>query len=149
LKTLEPGATVRVLDAERGLIGHGHVSPASLIAVRIVSRDETLPDAVLQPRLERALAWRARNSAEPHYRWVYGEGDELPGRVVDRYGDACVVQTSTWGMEAALDRIVAAIDALVAPTTLVVKNTNSARAVEGLPTYVDVRRGHAHGTVRE
>ena len=149
LKSLTPGATVRVLDAERGLIGHGHASPASLIAVRIVSRDETLPDDLLQPRLERALEWRERNFARPHYRWVYGEGDELPGLVVDRYGDACVVQASTWGMEAALDRVVEAIDALVAPTTLVVKNTNTARAVEGLPTYVDVRRGHANVTVRE
>ena len=149
LKTLTPGATVRVLDAERGLIGHGHVSPASLIAVRIVSRDERLPDDVLLPRLERALKWRERNFAQPHYRWVYGEGDELPGLVVDRFGDACVVQTSTWGMEAALDRIVAAIDTLVSPSTLVIKNTNSARAVEGLPTYVDVRRGRANAVVRE
>jgi 23S rRNA (cytosine1962-C5)-methyltransferase len=149
LKALQPGATVRVLDSERGLIGHGHVSPASLIAVRIVSRDETLPDDVLRPRLERALRWRERNFAQPHYRWAYGEGDELPGLVVDRYGDACVVQTSTWGMEAALDRIVEAIDALVSPATLVVKNTNSARGVEGLPTYVDVRRGAANVTVRE
>jgi 23S rRNA (cytosine1962-C5)-methyltransferase len=149
LKSLQAGATVRVLDSERGLIGHGHVSPASLIAVRIVSRDETLPEDVLLPRLARALRWRERNFAQPHYRWVYGEGDELPGLVVDRYGDACVVQTSTWGMEAALDRIVEAIDALVAPATLVVKNTNSARAVEGLPAYVDVRRGSARATVRE
>jgi 23S rRNA (cytosine1962-C5)-methyltransferase len=149
LKTLTPGATVRVLDSERGLVGHGHVSPASLIAVRIVSRDERLPDDVLLPRLERALEWRARNYAQPFYRWVYGEGDDLPGLVVDRFGDACVVQTSTWGMEAGLDRIVAAIDELVAPATLVVKNTSSARAVEGLPTYVDVRRGRASATVRE
>ena len=149
LKTLTPGATVRVLDSERGLIGHGHVSPASLIAVRIVSRDEQLPDDVLMPRLERALQWRARNYAQPYYRWVYGEGDELPGLVVDRFGDACVVQTSTWGMETALDRIADAIDALVAPATLVVKNTSSARAVEGLSTYVEVRRGRAGASVRE
>ena len=95
------------------------------------------------------MRWRERLYAQPHYRWVYGEGDELPGLVVDRYGDACVVQTSTWGMEAALDRIVAAIDSLVAPATLVVKNTNSARAAEGLPAYVDVRRGSPQALVIE
>jgi 23S rRNA (cytosine1962-C5)-methyltransferase len=52
-------------------------------------------------------------------------------------------------METALDRIADAIDALVTPATLVVKNTSSARAVEGLPTYVEVRRGRPGASVRE
>ncbi len=149
LKGLAPGVSVRVLDSDRALIGHGHASPGSLVAVRLLTRDETLPDETIAPRLERALRWRERLFALPFYRWVFGEGDELPGLVVDRYGDACVVQTSTWGMERALDRIVAAIDALIAPTTLIVKNTNSARVPEGLPAYVDVRRGDPGACVRE
>ena len=153
LKGLTPGATVRVVDSEGGLIGHGHASPANLIAVRLLSREEAtgeaIDDALLTRRLERALRWREQLYPQPYYRWVYGEGDELPGLVVDRYGDACVVQTSTWGMEAALDRIVSAIDALVSPETLVVKNTNSARVVEGLPAYVDVKRGNPQALVVE
>ncbi len=53
------------------------------------------------------------------------------------------------GWRRALDHIVAAIDALVAPATLVVKNTNSARVAEGLPAYVDVRRGNPQALVVE
>ena len=149
LKGVTPGATMRVVDSGGALIGHGHVSPGSLIAVRLLSRDEVLDEDLMTKRLERALVWRQRLYPQPYYRWVFGEGDELPGLVVDRYGDACVLQTSSWGMEAALDRIVAAIDALVAPTTLVIKNTNSARNAEGLPMYVDVRRGNPEAVVVE
>ncbi len=149
LKGLTPGATVRVVDSAGEIVGHGHANPANLIAVRLLSRDEPIDDELITRRLERALRWRDRQYPQPYYRWVYGEGDELPGLVIDRYGDACVIQTSTWGMEAALDRVVAAIDALVSPVTLVVKNTNSARAAEGLPTYVDVKRGNPRALVIE
>ena len=95
------------LDSAGDLIGYGHASPASLIAVRLLSRairGEPSTTTLIARRLARALRWRERLYAQPYYRWVFGEGDELPGLVVDRYGDACVVQTSTWGMEAALDR---------------------------------------------
>lgn len=149
LKGIAPGATVRVFDGDAALIGYGHASPANLIAVRLLSRDAELPADLIERRLEKALRWRERLYPKPYYRWAYGEGDELPGLVVDRYGDACVVQTATWGMEAALEQIVAAIDALVQPATLVIKNTNSARVAEGLPAYVDVRRGDPHALAVE
>ncbi len=149
LKELAPGATVRVVASDEALIGYGHASPANLIAVRLLSREAVVADDLIARHLERALQWRERIYRQPYYRWAYGEGDELPGLVVDRYGDACVVQTSTWGMEAALEQIVAAIDALAAPTTLVIKNTSSARVAEGLPAYVDVRRGNPEALVIE
>ncbi len=149
LKDVAPGATVRVLDSDGTLIGHGHASPANLIAVRLLSREPVLADDLIARHLERALRWRERLYRRPYYRWAYGEGDGLPGLVVDRYGDACVIQTSTWGMEAALEQIVAAVDALAAPATLIVKNNNSARIAEGLPAYVDVRRGIPEALVVE
>jgi 23S rRNA (cytosine1962-C5)-methyltransferase len=149
LKGVTPGAMVRVVDAGGGLIGHGHASPASLIAVRLLSRSETLEDDLIAQRLARALRWRERVYPQPYYRWVFGDGDGLPGLVIDRYGDACVVQTSTWGMEATLDEIVAAIDAQVAPASIIVKNNSSARTPEGLPAYVEVRRGTAAALVQE
>jgi 23S rRNA (cytosine1962-C5)-methyltransferase len=149
LKGVTPGTTMRVLDSTGALIGYGHVSPASLIAVRLLSRDPVVDKELIAKRLARALRYRERLYAQPYYRWVFGEGDELPGLVVDRYGDACVVQTSSWGMETELDAVVDAIDALVSPTTLVVKNTNSARNAEGLPAYVDVRRGDPQTLVVE
>jgi 23S rRNA (cytosine1962-C5)-methyltransferase len=149
LKGVTPGAMVRVVDAGGGLIGHGHASPASLIAVRLLSRSDTLESDLIAQRLARALRWRERVYAQPFYRWVFGDGDGLPGLVVDRYGDSVVVQTSTWGMEAALDEVVGAIDVSIAPHSIIVKNNNSARTPEGLPAYVQLRRGEAAAVVLE
>lgn len=144
-----PGALVRIADARGQAIGIADLSPASLVAARVLVRGETLGANFLEERLAHALAFRERAFATPHYRWVYGEGDGLPGLVVDRYADAVVVQTSTWGMEQRLDAIVAAVDRLVAPRTLVVKNDAGGRVPEGLPSYVDVRRGEPLATVVE
>src|SRR5262245_38065188 len=102
LKGLAPGATVRVVDSAGEIVGHGHANPANLIAVRLLSRHEPIDDALITRRLDRALRWRDRQYPQPHYRWVYGEGDELPGLVVDRYGDACVIETYKWGVKVEL-----------------------------------------------
>ncbi|NJN52992.1 MAG: hypothetical protein HC809_15750, partial [Gammaproteobacteria bacterium] len=134
LKTQSPGATVGVADARGQVIGIGHVSPANLIAVRILARrgDESGAglEGVIRERIANAAAHRARHyPATPFYRLVYGEGDGLPGLVVDRFDGACVVQTSTWGMEAAMAEIIAALDETLSPTTIVVKNDAGARAL--------------------
>jgi 23S rRNA (cytosine1962-C5)-methyltransferase len=149
LKGATPGARVRVCDARGHVVGIADLSPASLVAARMLTRAPALEDGFLESRLTRALAFRERVFDAPHYRWVYGEGDGLPGLVIDRYGDAVVIQTSTWGMEGRLDEIVAAVDALVSPRTVIVKNDAAGRSPEGLPAYVNVRRGDPAAEVLE
>jgi 23S rRNA (cytosine1962-C5)-methyltransferase len=150
LKSIEDGAPVRLLDANGRPLGTGFASPHSLICLRLMTRDARAPDSVIHERLTGALAWRERVFGAPYYRWAYGEGDGLPGLVVDRYGDVCVVQTSTWGMEQRVDDIVDAVTSLADFSTVVIKNDAGVRAAEGLPTYVDVRRGNGeHADVVE
>ena len=141
LKGLSPGSPVQLKNAAGRLLGTGYASPNSLICLRLLSRQAELPDSLLEPRLAQALAWRERCIATPHYRWVNAEGDGLPGLIIDRYADACVVQTSTIGMEQRLPQILAAIDALVGPDVLIVKNDAGLRQMEGLPSYVEMHRG--------
>ncbi len=149
LKGLTPGAMVRVVDAGGALIGFGHGSPSSLIAVRLLCREEVLPDDLLAQRIGRALRFRQRLYSQPFYRWVFGDGDGLPGLVIDRYGEACVIQTVTCGMEAALDVIIAAVDALLQPTSIIIKNDSNARIPEGLSPYVRIERGTQAAVVEE
>ena len=149
LDSVEPGAAACVCDARGVPVGCGYLSPTSRIAVRLLVRGPTLPDDLIERRLESALAWRERLFREPFYRWVFAEGDALPGLVIDRYGDACVVQTATAGMERALPTIIAAIDKLAAPATLVVKNDATTRKSEALPTYVTLERGDPEVLVPE
>jgi 23S rRNA (cytosine1962-C5)-methyltransferase len=149
LKGIVAGGLVCVVDADGVPIGCGHASPSALVAVRLLCRTATPPPELIRARLARALEWRERVFDAPFYRWVFGDGDGLPGLVIDRHGDACVLQTSSAGMERALDEIVAALDALVQPNSIVLKNDHAGRGAEGLPQYVKLLRGAAIATVVE
>ena len=114
---LEEGDTVEVHAADGTPLGVGHYQIGS-IAVRILTADTSatideawyaarLADAM---RLRRALGLiRPDNTA---YRLVHGEGDFLPGLIVDIYGDTAVMQAHSPGMHFARDIIAAALIAL-------------------------------------
>ncbi len=108
-------APVEVVDAKDRVIGWGLYSPASDIAVRMIAfagdgRRPPPPDW-LERNLAQALEARAalnfRGSKTSGFREVNSEGDQLPGLVVDRYGDDRVVLVTTAAMAALQDRIVA------------------------------------------
>jgi len=147
LKGLEPGAPVRI-ESDRGrFLAHAYANPASLIAARVTSRREGRPfDAtLLRRRLSEALALRTARYAEPFYRWVHGEGDFLPGLVVDRFGDALVVQITTAGMERRREELVGTLAELVGARSITLANDLAVRALEGLPQV----REQALGTAPE
>src|SRR3546814_10430120 len=83
-------------------------------------------------RLRSALEPRERLFDRPFYRVVHAEADGLPGLVVDRYGDVLVVQMNA----ALLDRLnvplLEALDAVLAPRTLVLRHDSPARALDDL-----------------
>jgi 23S rRNA (cytosine1962-C5)-methyltransferase len=64
---------------------------------------------------------------------VFGESDQLPGLVLDRYGDVVVGQIATAGMDALQEEISAAVRRVVNPAALFWKNDSGARDLEGLP----------------
>lgn len=99
---LEEGETVRVTASDGRLLGIGHYEIGS-IAVRILdSRDIALDEAFYGARL--AEAWRLRQRLalvrpdNSTFRLVHGEGDFLPGCVIDIYGSTAVLQAHSPGM---------------------------------------------------
>lgn len=141
LKQFEPGQQTQVLAANGKPLGIAYVNPHTLIAARLVSRDHALDKSLLVHRLNIALALRERVFPNPCYRLVYGDGDLLPGLVVDRFGDYLVVQLNTAGMERAREEIVAALAQVVKPRGILLKNDSRVRAGEQLPDYVEVAFG--------
>lgn len=139
LTAFAPGEPAVVLDSREAVVGTAYVNPHSLICARLVSRaaGDPLDRAMLVERVGRALAFRERLFHAPCYRLVYGEGDLLPGLVVDRYNDVLVVQITTAGMERARDDVLAALDEVVGPRGVVLRNDTPGRALEGLELYVD------------
>ena len=137
LSGFESGALVRVIAHNDRELGLGYVNPQALICARLLGTF-TMPDAGwFARRIRRALALRERLYAQPYYRLVYGESDALPGLVIDRFGATCVVQIATAGMERLKDVIRQALIDVLHPETLLFKNDNSMRAMEGLATCVE------------
>ncbi|MFW3614599.1 class I SAM-dependent rRNA methyltransferase [Billgrantia antri] len=149
LKGLEPGGQVIVEAANGKAMGVAYVNPNSLICARVVSRDPgmRLDRSLLVHRFNQALALRQRLYAKPYYRLVHGEGDLLPGLVVDRFDDVLVVQLNTLGMESLAEEVVAALDKVLSPRVIVFKNDSSGRRQEQLERQVTVAKGELDGPV--
>lgn len=143
LTAFEPGQHVQVRSSRDHFLGYAYVNPNTLIAGRILGRDPLHPPGrpLLVHRLKVALSLRERLYAAPYYRLVFGESDLLPGLVVDRYGDTCVVQVGTAGMEAMKDEILEALERVVKPAAVLWKNDSPSRTLEGLPSYVEAAVG--------
>jgi 23S rRNA (cytosine1962-C5)-methyltransferase len=143
LKNFEAGDQAVVEDKNGKALGVVTVSPNTLICARLVSREEKheLNKSLLVHRLQVSLSLREACFKAPYYRLVYGDADLLPGLVIERFGDVCVVQISTAGMERVKDAIVEALEKVVKPTAILFKNNGKMREVEGLPSYVEAVKG--------
>lgn len=139
-----PGAAAEIFAASGKFLGTGYYNPHSLIAARLLSRSRINIDSVAfyQERLLEALA--LRRSLYPDlatFRLVHGEGDFLPGLVVDKYGDYLSLQFLSYGMDARRDLIVAALAELLSPAGIVARNDVAVRSLEGLDDRVEVLWG--------
>jgi len=143
LSDFVPGSVCRVEDHRGQPLGLAHINPHALLCARVLSRnpEEEIDRAFYARRLREALALRTELFDTPFYRMVHGEGDGLPGLVVDRYGDYLVLQTGSVGMEQDLEWIVAALTELLHPRGILLKGTGVARSIEGLPERIEVLAG--------
>jgi len=143
LKNFAAGETALVEASNGKVMAVAYVNPHSLIAARIMSRDPEmrLDRSLFVHRFNQALALRQRLYAQPFYRLIHGEGDLLPGLVIDRFGDVLVVQLNTAGMQALADEIVDALEKVIKPEVIVFRNDTGGRRQEGLEAHVDVIKG--------
>jgi len=137
------GECVNVLSHSGRPLGSAYVNPHSLICARIYSAriDCALDATLIAARLGDALALRDALGWSPWCRLIHGEGDRLPGLVVDRYGEVVVAQIGTAGMQRVADAIVAALLDRLRPSAVVLRNDVPSRALEGLEQGVEVVHG--------
>lgn len=143
LTGFEPGQPVLIEDAAGRPLGTGYVNPHALICARLVSRDPAyvLDQSLITHRLNIALSLRERLFDAPFYRLAFGDSDNLSGLTVDRYGDIAVAQITTAGMERLKNEIVAALDKVIHPRTVLFRNDVPVRELEGLTSYVETALG--------
>lgn len=143
LKNFAAGEPALVEASNGKVMAVAYVNPHSLIAARVMSRDPEmrLDRSLFVHRFNQALALRQRLYAQPFYRLIHGEGDLLPGLVIDRFGDVLVVQLNTAGMQALADEIVDALEKVIKPEVIVFRNDTGGRRQEGLEAHVEVVKG--------
>ncbi|HSX20680.1 MAG TPA: class I SAM-dependent rRNA methyltransferase [Gammaproteobacteria bacterium] len=143
LKKLTPGQLAIIENAAGKALGVAYVNPNTLICGRLLDADPNTPidKEFFLKRIKHALTLRDQLFTQPYYRLIYGESDLLPGLVVDRFAKTLVVQIATAGMDQYLELTVAALDQLVNPDTIIVKNDGKMREVEGLESYVKFYKG--------
>ena len=167
---IEEGEVVRVVTEKGDFIAVGHYQQGS-IAVRILTfNDVEIDDNFWTSRLQSALQMRldiglANNPQTNAYRLVHGEGDLLPGLIIDVYGDTAVMQAHSIGMHLARHTIASALAKVMkdhisniyykSETTLsfmepengfLLGETDNNIAIEnGLKFYVDWLRGQKTG----
>ncbi|MBL8561746.1 MAG: class I SAM-dependent rRNA methyltransferase [Gemmobacter sp.] len=142
-QALEPGALCVLEDGERRPLGLVTVNTKSKIIARVLDRD---PEAVIdqawfEARLARALDMRARLFDQPFYRLVHAEADGLPGVVIDRFGEAAVIQPNAAWAETHVEALAAALRAVTGVTTVIKNGTGRSRSLEGLTEETVVMAG--------
>lgn len=139
---LGPGSLVTVIDERGGALGTAMYSDASLITLRMVTQEMIVERGefldLVRRRLRRAVQMRLDGLQElmgtNACRLVFGEADELPGIVADRYGDLIIVQLLTQGTHVADVRAVA-VDVfreMLKPATIVERPDARIRELEEL-----------------
>ncbi|MEP7190462.1 MAG: class I SAM-dependent rRNA methyltransferase [Roseiflexaceae bacterium] len=145
---LPSGAWVRVRCG--GWSGYGLWDAQRPIALRIFS-ERQLPNARwLRERVQAAWELRAplREAGCTAYRWLFGEGDGLPGLTVDRYADFAVVQTYMDGADQLLEWLIAALNEVAPLRGIVLKRRDWGRGAGDWEEHTQEQIPHSLSTER-
>jgi len=144
---------VRIADASGNVLGVGTASATNPLAARVFRfEDAPLDAAFFAHRFEMALQLRkdlGHTDPLEGVRWVFGEGDLLPGLVVDRYAHALVIQVGTAGLEAlrpVWGPVLESIGKREGCTTFV-ERSQSGRKEEGLAPVNRILKGSLGGPI--
>ncbi|MGC9334656.1 MAG: class I SAM-dependent rRNA methyltransferase, partial [Anaerolineae bacterium] len=167
---VEDGDLVWVVDARGRYLGTGYLNRRSQIVVRLLSWDagEVMDEGFWRSRLQRAIGARKGVGTTNALRLVHAEADQLPGLIVDRYGDWLIVQCLTLGIARRRQEITTLLAQLTGAAGIYARDDADVRLQEGLPLesgllwgqapperveiaehghrfLVDVRQGHKTG----
>lgn len=144
-RKLPPGSFAVLEDSARQPMGLVTVNPDSKIVARMMDPDPTasIDAGWIANHLKRALALRERLFDAPFYRLIHAEGDGLPGVVIDRFGDTCVIQPNAAWSDALIDTLTSALVEVTGARTVLKNAAGRTRSLEGLDDAAGVLHGEA------
>ena len=148
-RALTPGTFAVLEDAERRALGLVTVNPGSKIIGRMMDRNAAtaIDQDWISARLRRALEHRTRLHDTPYYRLIHAEADGLPGVVIDRFGEAAVIQPNAAWAETHIALLADALQSVTGVTCIVKNGSGRARSLEGLGEDTSVLQGSLDGPV--
>jgi 23S rRNA (cytosine1962-C5)-methyltransferase len=131
----QPGEIVHVVAHDNRFIGKGYYNPASQIAVRLLTRniDDVINNDFFEQRIRQAWAYRQKIGYTENCRLIFGEADDLPQLIIDKFNDYFVIQTLALGIDVWKPAIVQALEKIFSPKGIYERNDVQVRELEGLP----------------
>lgn len=129
-----PGEIVEVLTHDKKFVGRGYINPKSQILVRLLSRNrnEQINADFFYQRLLKAWEYRKRLGYIENCRLIFGEADDLPQLIIDKFNDYFVIQTLAYGIDVWKPAIVDAINRIFQPKGIYERNDVPVRELEGM-----------------
>ena len=145
----ETGGLIDVLTPNGRFYGRGFYNPFSKIRIRLLTfEDEPIDEAFWRRRIQQAIRLRQRVVAQTNaYRLIYGEGDRLPGLIVDRYDRTLVMQTLSSGMDSRKQLLAELLVKELNIASVFLRNDAKSRQLEGLPVESGFLHGDGHTQV--
>ncbi|HNF44209.1 MAG TPA: class I SAM-dependent rRNA methyltransferase, partial [Ferruginibacter sp.] len=130
----KPGEVVNVFTYDKKFIGRGYINPQSQIMVRLLTRDkeELIDEGFFLNRIRKAWEYRQRIGYTENCRLVFGEADDMPQLIIDKFNDYFVIQTLALGIDAWKPAIVKALETIFTPRGIYERNDVPVRELEGL-----------------
>lgn len=129
------GDIVEVRNGQDKFVGYGYINPKSQILVRLLSRNQkdVIDEAFFHRRIAESWAYRQHIGYTENCRLIFGEADEMPALIIDKFNDYFVLQTLAYGMEVWKPAIVKALNSIFSPKGIYERNDVPVRELEGLP----------------
>ncbi|MDR3681007.1 MAG: class I SAM-dependent rRNA methyltransferase [Flavipsychrobacter sp.] len=129
-----PGDIVEVYSSNGSFIGKGYVNPASQIRIRLLTREknDVVNAQFFHDRILQAWEYRKQIGYVENCRLIFGEADQLPALIIDKFNDYFVIQTLALGMDLWKDSIVAALNKIFSPKGIYERNDVPVRELEGM-----------------
>lgn len=128
------GEIVNVFTHDKKFVGRGYVNPQSQIMVRLLTRDknEEINEQFFVNRLQKAWAYRQKLGYTENCRLIFGEADDIPQLIIDKFNDYFVIQTLALGIDLWKPAIVQAIETIFRPKGIYERNDVPVRELEGM-----------------
>lgn len=131
---VEEGDIVDVYYGVDKFAGRGYINPKSQILVRLLTRkQEVIDDAFFHSRILQAWQYRQKIGYTENCRLVFGEADQLPALIIDKFNDYFVIQTLSFGMDTWKEAIVKSLQTIFSPKGIFERNDVPVRELEGMP----------------